>query len=303
MDEILKNDDLLENDSVCENDAACEASQEPLPSPLDEIECPCCSEQACDEEETVEGDFDDADVEEAEEEPAEIVVSVNKLFKDYGKLIALNGIDLTLTSGKIVGLLGPNGSGKTTLIKILSGLLTATYGDAKICGYKIGEETKALVSYLPERPYFSSWMKVEECLKFFEDFYMDFDRELAEKMLIDLEIDKTKKLRTLSKGTKEKVQLILVMSRRAKLYLLDEPIAGVDPAARDYILETIISAYNREATVLISTHLISDIENVLDEYIFIKKGDIVEHGNAKNYAEKNGETLDMHFREVFKYVR
>ncbi len=278
MDEIIKANPI-------ENDEA-------AISPLDETAgCDCCCECEASDESC------------SEQTTAETVVSVNKLFKDYGKLMALNGVDLTLTSGKIVGLLGPNGSGKTTLIKILAGLLTATYGDAKICGKEIGEETKALVSYLPERPYFSSWMKVEECLDFFGDFYADFDRELAEKMLVDLEIDKTKKLRTLSKGTREKVQLILVMSRRAKLYLLDEPIAGVDPAARDYILETIISAYNREATVVISTHLISDIENVLDEYIFIKHGNIVEFGNAKNYEEKNGETLDMHFREVFKYVR
>lgn len=286
MDEILKND-------ACslENKEACEESIKTPTEQTEEIEyCDCCvsgSEKAADEV----------------NERKEVVVSVNELFKDYGKLLALNGIDLTLTAGKIVGLLGPNGSGKTTLIKILAGLLTPTQGKAKICDKEIGEETKAIVSYLPERPYFGSWMKVADCLDFFGDFYEDFDRELAEKMLVDLEIDKTKKLRTLSKGTREKVQLILVMSRRAKLYLLDEPIAGVDPAARDYILETIISAYNREATVVISTHLISDIENVLDEYIFIKNGNIIEFGNAKNYSEKNGETLDMHFREVFKYVR
>lgn len=235
--------------------------------------------------------------------PEEIIVSTENLTKDYGKLIALNGVDLTITKGKIIGLLGPNGSGKTTLIKILSGLLTATEGDAYICGEKIGHKTKALVSYLPERPYFSPWMKVKECLKFFEDFYKDFDRGLAEKMLKDLDIDINKKLRTLSKGTKEKVQLVLVMSRHARLYLLDEPIAGVDPAARDYILETIISAYNKEATIIISTHLISDIENVLDEYIFIKYGNVIEHGNARGYENINGKTLDAHFREVFKYVR
>ena len=292
MDEIVKANSIENDECALENSATCAAETESPAPPLDEVECCACC--ACEANE-------EADEEEAE--PAEVVVSVNKLFKDYGKLMALNGVDITLTAGKIVGLLGPNGSGKTTLIKILSGLLTPTYGDVSICGKQIGEETKALVSYLPERPYFSSWMRVEECLDFFGDFYADFDRELAEKMLVDLEIDKTKKLRTLSKGTREKVQLILVMSRRAKLYLLDEPIAGVDPAARDYILETIISAYNREATVVISTHLISDIENVLDEYIFIKQGNIVEHGSAKGYEKANGETLDMHFREVFKYVR
>lgn len=238
-----------------------------------------------------------------EVDPKDFIVFTYKLTKDYGKMLALKGISLNLTRGKIVGLLGPNGSGKTTLIKILSGLLTKTSGGALVDGKEIGIETKAVVSYLPERPYFSSWMRVEDCIKYFEDFYEDFSRETAEKMLLDLEIDKTRKLRTLSKGTKEKVQLVLVMSRKAKLYLLDEPIAGVDPAARDYILDTIISTYNKEATVVISTHLISDIESVLDEYVFIKNGEILEHGNAKEYVENNGQSLDEHFREVFKYVR
>lgn len=238
-----------------------------------------------------------------EGEPNDFIVYTYKLTKDYGKMLALKGVSLNLTRGKIVGLLGPNGSGKTTLIKILSGLLTKTDGGVLVDGKEIGIETKAVISYLPERPYFSSWMRVEDCIKYFEDFYEDFSRETAEKMLLDLDIDKSKKLRTLSKGTKEKVQLVLVMSRKAKLYLLDEPIAGVDPAARDYILDTIISSYNKEATIVISTHLISDIEGVLDEYVFIKNGEIVEHGNAKEYVENNGQSLDEHFREVFKYVR
>ena len=238
-----------------------------------------------------------------EGEPNDFIVYTYKLTKDYGKMLALKGVSLNLTRGKIVGLLGPNGSGKTTLIKILSGLLTKTDGGVLVDGKEIGIETKAVISYLPERPYFSSWMRVEDCIKYFEDFYEDFNRETAEKMLLDLDIDKSKKLRTLSKGTKEKVQLVLVMSRKAKLYLLDEPIAGVDPAARDYILDTIISTYNKEATIVISTHLISDLEGVLDEYVFIKNGEIVEHGNAKEYVENNGQSLDEHFREVFKYVR
>lgn len=238
-----------------------------------------------------------------EGEPNDFIVYTYKLTKDYGKMLALKGVSLNLARGKIVGLLGPNGSGKTTLIKILSGLLTKTDGGVLVDGKEIGIETKAVISYLPERPYFSSWMRVEDCIKYFEDFYEDFSRETAEKMLLDLDIDKSKKLRTLSKGTKEKVQLVLVMSRKAKLYLLDEPIAGVDPAARDYILDTIISTYNKEATIVISTHLISDIEGVLDEYVFIKNGEIVEHGNAKEYVENNGQSLDEHFREVFKYVR
>ena len=173
-------------------------------------------------------------------------------------------------------------------------------GVAKICGEKIGYKTKALVSYLPERPYFSPWMKVKACLKYFEDFYKDFDRPLAEKMLKDLDIDINKKLRTLSKGTKEKVQLVLVMSRRARLYLLDEPIAGVDPAARDYILETIISSYNKEATILISTHLISDVESVLDDFVFISGGQIGIGGDVKIVCAEKGMTLDEYFREVFR---
>ena len=178
------------------------------------------------------------------------LIEIKGLTKKYGSLVALDAIDLSVSGGKIIGLLGPNGSGKTTLIKILAGLLTKTSGEALVDGKEIGIKTKAVVSYLPERPYFSSWMTVEGCLKFFKDFYKDFDIEIARKMLKDLDIDEKKKLSTLSKGTKEKVQLILVMSRRAKLYLLDEPIAGVDPAARDYILETIISTYKKEATVI-----------------------------------------------------
>ena len=230
------------------------------------------------------------------------LVKVRGLTKNYGKLRALNYVDLSIKSEKIIGLLGPNGSGKTTLIKILAGLLTHNGGEVKIDDKDIGDETKAIVSYLPERPYFNSWMSVKECLDFFEDFYADFDREIAEKMLTDLDINPKRKLRTLSKGTKEKVQLILVMSRRAKLYLLDEPIAGVDPAARDYILDTIISKYNRGASVIISTHLISDVEDVLDEYIFIRYGEVIEHGSVKNFKATTGQTLDSHFREVFKYV-
>ena len=236
-------------------------------------------------------------------EKSHSLIEIKGLTKNYGSLVALNNIDLTVEGGKIIGLLGPNGSGKTTLIKILAGLLTKTSGEVKVDGNDIGVKTKAVVSYLPERPYFNSWMTVEGCLKFFCEFYKDFDIEIARKMLKDLDIDESKKLSTLSKGTKEKVQLILVMSRRAKLYLLDEPIAGVDPAARDYILDTIISTYKKEATVIISTHLISDIENVLDEYIFIKYGDIVEQSSTEEFKKNNTCTLDAHFREVFKYVR
>ena len=242
-------------------------------------------------------------LEAAEEKEATSLIEIKGLTKNYGSLVALDAVDLTVDSGKIIGLLGPNGSGKTTLIKILAGLLTATDGSATVGGEKIGTKTKAIVSYLPERPYFNSWMTVEGCLKFFSDFYSDFDIEIARKMLKDLDIDEKKKLSTLSKGTKEKVQLILVMSRRARLYLLDEPIAGVDPAARDYILQTIISTYKKDASVIISTHLISDIENVIDEYIFIKYGKIEEQSSIKDFKDKTKGTLDAHFREVFKYVR
>ncbi|MBO5313234.1 MAG: ABC transporter ATP-binding protein [Clostridia bacterium] len=228
------------------------------------------------------------------------IIVTEKLTKEYNCFPALKELDIEIGKGKIIGLLGPNGSGKTTLIKILAGLLTPTKGRALIDGLEPGVETKAIVSYLPERTYFNSWMRVDECLQYFQDFYKDFDRERAESMLRDLDVSTTAKLKTLSKGTKEKVQLVLVMARKAKLYLLDEPIAGVDPAARDYILDTIIRNYNPEATVIISTHLISDIEKVLDEYIFINKGVIVERGTAKSVQEEKGVTLDEHFREVFK---
>jgi ABC-2 type transport system ATP-binding protein len=167
----------------------------------------------------------------------------------------------------------------------------------------VSDKTKAIVSYLPERTYFNSWMSVEECLEFFSDFYEDFDEEKARKMLADLHVETNAKLRTLSKGTKEKVQLVLVMARRAKLYLLDEPIAGVDPSAREYIIDTIIKNHNEGATILISTHLITDIENALDEYIFIHNGKIFEQGTPKSVMEKHQMTLDAYFREVFKYVR
>ena len=235
---------------------------------------------------------------------AEYIVEANNLIKKYGSgTQALSGLNLKLEKGKIIGLLGPNGSGKTTFIKILAGLLTATEGGVQIDGKSPSDETKAIVSYLPERPYFNSWMRVSECLDYFEDFYADFDRERAEAMLKDLNVPTNAKLKTLSKGTKEKVQLVLVMARRAKLYLLDEPIAGVDPAAREYILETIISNYNREATILISTHLITDVEPVLDQFYFINGGMVVTGGTVKDVVENQGMSLDAYFREVFRCLR
>ncbi len=222
------------------------------------------------------------------------------LTKRYGAHAALQNLELHIPRGKIVGLLGPNGSGKTTLIKICAGLLQPSAGTVLIGFQAPGPESKALVSYLPERPYFAGNMHIYEMLDFFCDFYGDFDRQRAQDMLRDLSIDTNARFNTLSKGTKEKVQLILVMSRRASLYLLDEPIAGVDPAARDYILRTILTNYDHNATILISTHLISDIESVLDEFIFIRQGEVLMHDTAENVRVKEGKSIDELFREVFR---
>ncbi len=229
------------------------------------------------------------------------VVSVRELCKEYsGGFTALDRINVDLPYGQIIGLLGPNGGGKTTFIKILAGLLTPTSGSVEIGGYAPGVESKKIVSYLPERTYFNSWMTVKECIGFFEDFYEDFDSRAANDMLNTLGINIDAKLKTLSKGTKEKVQLVLVMSRKAQLYLLDEPIAGVDPAAREFILKTIISNYNSNATVLISTHLISDIEQILDSFVFINQGKIFARGSVDSVREEKGMSLDEFFREVFR---
>ena len=222
------------------------------------------------------------------------------LTKQYGSKAALDNLNLTLPRGRIIGLLGPNGSGKTTLIKLINGLLAPTAGQLYINGNEPGPDTKKVVSYLPERTYFNSWMKVNDILDFFCDFYADFRRNRAEDMLQRLGIDPTARLSTMSKGTKEKVQLIMVMSRDADLYCLDEPIGGVDPAARDYILQTIISNYNENASVLISTHLISDIENVLDDVIFIQNGHIRLHTSVDALREQEGKSVDTLFREVFR---
>ncbi len=228
------------------------------------------------------------------------LVEIQGLVKAYNsRTIAVNNLTLAIPKGKIIGLLGPNGSGKTTLIKMLNGLLVPTQGSILIGGNAPGPETKKIVSYLPERTYFDNSRNITELLEFFDDFYEDFSKERAMEMLENLGIDPKAKLKTLSKGTKEKVQLILVMSRQAQLYILDEPIAGVDPAARDYILKTIISNYNPEATILLSTHLISDIENILDEVIFIRYGQLVLQTSVDDIREKYGKSVDAYFREVF----
>ena len=224
-----------------------------------------------------------------------------ELTKQYNKTTALNGVSFTLESGKIVGLLGPNGSGKTTLIKILNGLLTPTTGEVYIDGEKPGPSTKAKVAYLPDNIYLNTWMTVEQIVAYFADFYADFSSERAYEMLNRLGISPKQKLKALSKGNKEKVCLILVMSRQAKLYVLDEPIAGVDPAARDYVISTIINNYNPEATVLISTHLIADIEQILDEVLFLKDGHLMLKKSVEDIRAEEGKSVDELFREVFRW--
>lgn len=229
------------------------------------------------------------------------LVEILGVRKSYGRdKVIFDDLNLNLESGKIIGLLGPNGSGKTTLIKILSGLLRAEAGTVRIDGKEIGPESKAVVSYLPERTYFNESLKVRSLVNMFKDFYADFDETRAYNMLDLLKIDPNIVLKKLSKGNKEKVQLIMVMSRRAKLYLLDEPIAGVDPAARDYIIQTILKNYEETSTILISTHLIQDIENILDDVIFIKEGSIVCHQDADAMRMERGQSIDEMFREVFK---
>ena len=223
------------------------------------------------------------------------------LTKQYGKTVALNGVSFSLESGKIVGILGPNGSGKTTLIKILNGLLTPTSGEVLIDGEKPGPSTKAKVAFLPDNIYLNTWMTVEQIVAYFADFYADFSSERAYEMLNRLNISPKKRLKALSKGNKEKVCLILVMSRQAKLYVLDEPIAGVDPAARDYVISTIINNYNPEATVMISTHLIADVEQILDEVLFIRDGYLVMQKSVEDIRAEEGKSVDELFREVFRW--
>lgn len=228
------------------------------------------------------------------------ILQCRNLSKKYGATEALRGIDLELEAGRIVGLLGPNGSGKTTFIKLANGLLKPSEGEILIDGNSPGKETKAEVAYLPDRDFLPDYMSVSQLIKYYSDFFSDMNTAKAEEMLRSLDLDKDMKLKKMSKGTKEKVQLILTMSRDAKVYFLDEPIAGVDPAARDYILRTIITNYNPDALVVISTHLIADVENVLDDVVFIKEGSIVLHKEADVIREEEAKSIDGLFREVFK---
>lgn len=228
------------------------------------------------------------------------VLTCNSLSKKYGNKPALSGVSLSVESGHIVGLLGPNGSGKTTLIKLVNGLLTPDDGAITVCGMRPGKGTHAQVSYLPERAVLPEWMSAEQVIEFYADFYADFRRDAAEEMIRRLGIDMKQRIRQMSKGTREKVQLIMVMSRQAKLYLLDEPIGGVDPATRDYILSTIISNYNPDAAVVISTHLIADVEKILDDVIFLDRGCVVLESSVDEIRETRGVSVDALFREVFK---
>lgn len=229
-----------------------------------------------------------------------MVLQVSNLVKKYGNTVALRGVNLNLSEGRIVGLLGPNGSGKTTLIKILAGILTIDGGMATICDNEIGVKTKALVSYLPDKSFLCEWMSVEKMLNYTKDFFPDFRLERAMEMVKMLGINPKSRIKTLSKGTKEKVSLIIAMSRDAKLYLLDEPIAGVDPAARDYVIRTIINNYSPNSTVIISTHLISDVEPILSDFVFINNGQIVLAGNVDDTRIREQKSIDHLFREVFR---
>lgn len=233
---------------------------------------------------------------------AQPILSCTNLTKSYkSDKRVLDGLNLVVPQGTIMGLLGPNGCGKSTFLKLVAGILVPNSGNIEICGIPQSEETNSLISYLPERTYFNSWMRVDELIRYFSEFYPDFDETVARKMFSDLNINTKDKLKSLSKGTKEKVQLILVMSRKAKLYMLDEPIGGVDPAARNYILQTIIGNYNQDASVIITTHLITDIEPILDEFAFMGfGGKIILSGNCDEIREQHGKSLDDIFREVFK---
>jgi ABC-2 type transport system ATP-binding protein len=231
----------------------------------------------------------------------DVIVHIEGLSKSYGSKLALNNLSLDLYRGKIVGLLGPNGCGKTTLLKLLANLLTQYDGTILINGFKPGPETKSMISYLPDRNYLSETWTAEDAITFFKDFYNDFDEKRARFLITKLSIDLNAKFKTLSKGTKEKLQLILVLSRKAQLYLFDEPIAGVDPASRDLIFDLILENYNKDATVIISTHLIYDVEKILDYAIFIKNGQVLRYGDVKQIVAQTNKSLEELFKEDFKW--
>lgn len=229
------------------------------------------------------------------------LVQISHLTKTYGSLTALNDISLDLPAGRIIGLLGPNGSGKTTLIKILTGMITTYQGSVSIAGSPVGPKTKAMVSYLPDRPYFADYMRVQDAVALFADFYEDFDRVKANEILTRLALPAKTKVLSLSKGNIEKLQLGLTMARNARLYVLDEPIGGVDPAVRDFILDTILHCYNETGTILLSTHLISDVERIFDTILFLKQGSIVLNDDIDAIRQQHGCSIDQLFREMFKY--
>lgn len=228
------------------------------------------------------------------------VLQFQNVSKAYGNKPVLEDISFNIEPGKIVGLLGPNGSGKSTMIKLIAGLLQPNQGTIQVDGQPVGIHSKAVISYLPERTYLNDWMQIKDMLDFFSDFYSDFDTAKAREMLKALSIQENSRLKTLSKGNKEKVQLVLVMSRRAKLYLLDEPIGGVDPAARDYILNTILNNYAEDASIIISTHLIQDVETIFDDVMFLSQGKILISGEVDDVRRDHGKSIDLLFREVFK---
>ena len=228
------------------------------------------------------------------------LLKCNSLCKSYGRTKALDDINLTIEPGKIIGLLGPNGAGKTTLLKMAEGLLQPDAGEIKVCGQAPGWQTKAMVSYLPDCMYFADWMTVGDITDMFKDFFTDFDHVKSDEMCKTLGLSRSQRIKSLSKGTKEKMQLMLAMSRNAELYLLDEPIAGVDPAAREFILKTILTNYNEKGSVLISTHLILDVEQVLDEAVFMNHGKIVLHESVDDIREQNEKSVDEMFRQMFR---
>ena len=231
----------------------------------------------------------------------EILIDIQHVTKSYGKTKALDDFSLQLSAGKIIGLLGPNGSGKTTLMKILTGLIHDYQGNVLIDGHSIDPYTKSIVAYLSDEPYFPKWMKIKDGIKLYQDFYKDFDVEKCLHLLNQMELDPTMRIKTLSKGMNEKFLLALCMSRNAMVYILDEPIGGVDPAAREEIMDTILSNYNPEGLMLVSTHLVKDIERIFDEVVFIKKGNVVLHRDAESLREERGQSIDDLFVEVFRH--